>query len=218
MKSLFVRRCSLLAFTLTEILVAIAIVVLLMALIVPSISKIKGKMDVSKCINNHRQITAAFLNYINDNNGMLWTRIKDAEWSNGSGGLYGPQSPWGAGYLCTILEDYGLERAKWDAYKPISNRQRTVWYCPTTYDKAQIAGHGATYYYRFLGNKIGATEPVPLASVSEYISNTYYLRDYFGSHERSDALYAWSGSEPRKLVFSYLDGHSEYRAPKPEDN
>lgn len=197
-------------FSLTEVLVSVAILAILLAVVLPQINGVRKRAAVTKCIANHKQITTAYLSYLGDNNNQLWVRPPDSEWANGSGGLYGTQGNGAPGQLCTLLEPYGLKRAVWNAYQAIPYRGQTVWYCPTALDKKNIAGHGATYYYRFLGNKLGLTRgPLTLAAVSEYISNTPYLRDYFGNHEHSHALYATSLDS--KLVFSYLDGHCEYR-------
>jgi prepilin-type N-terminal cleavage/methylation domain-containing protein len=204
------------AFTLIEILVTIGILAVLVAMLLPQVKVFRQKAAVTKCTSNHRQITTAYLSYLSDNDNRLWVRPADTEWQNGSGGLYGTQGNGAPGQLCTLLEPYGLRRAAWSNYNAIPYRAQTVWYCPMALDKKNIAGHGATYYYRFLGNKLGLTKgPLTLAAVSDYISKTPYLRDYFGNHEHSHALYATSLNS--KLVFSYLDGHSEYRQMGGED-
>jgi|GEM_PF-4349436 prepilin-type N-terminal cleavage/methylation domain len=203
------------AFTLVEMLVSLLVLAILLGLLLPVMNGVRKKSAVTKCLGNHRQITSAYLSYLGDNGNQLWVRPADVEWQNGSGGLYGVQYG-GPGELCVLLEPYGLQRAVWNAYKAIPYRARTVWYCPSAIDKKNIAGHGATYYYTFLGNKLGLTKgTVTLAAVSEHLSSTPYLRDYFGNHQYAHALY--STSLQSKLIYSYLDGHSEYRLPKPGD-
>lgn len=194
-------------FTMAELLMAISVVLVLGALFFPAFSGISRKAGVGKCLNNQRQITAAYLSFLNDTDGKLWYRQPSDGWSGGSGPMFGGQNSINTpGYLCQALEPYGLKRAVFNAYKPITNRAQTVWYCPASINQTAIVGHGATYYYEFLGKKIGATGPVPLAAVSEHLSSVPYLRDYYGNHANQKKLYPTTHN-----VYSYLDGHSEYR-------
>lgn len=191
-----------------ELMVTVSIMAVVATLLFPALSTLNRKASVSKCLSNQRQITTAYLAWLGDNNGMLWYRYPDKTWSDGSGALFGPQDyPKAPGYLCFLLESQGLPRAKWDSWQPIANRAQTVWYCPVALRNSVITGHGATYQYYFLGKKIGATAPVTLAAVSEYVSASPYLADYFGNHDDPSQKYFSTNHN----VYSYLDGHSEYR-------
>jgi type II secretory pathway pseudopilin PulG len=200
------------AITLVEMLVSIFIVSLLAALCFPAFSKFSKAGTVTKCLNNQRQITTAYLAYLADADGALWFRPSSGSdpsgWSGGSGAIYGPQSyPAAAGYFCTLLAPYGLQPATWTGFgNPIGNRSQTVWYCPATYNKQEIAGHGATYFYQYLGTYAGLGSGAKLAAVSDHISSKPYLRDYFGNHEDPKKLFPTT-----RNVYTYLDGHSEYR-------
>ncbi len=58
-------------FTLIELLVVIAIIALLMAIIMPALRKVKDQAKITVCLSNTKQLTTAWLLYIDDNDGKM---------------------------------------------------------------------------------------------------------------------------------------------------
>jgi prepilin-type N-terminal cleavage/methylation domain-containing protein len=62
------RRCG---FTLVELLVVVGIIAILLAILLPSLSKARKQAQTAACLSNQRQLVAACIQYANEHNGLL---------------------------------------------------------------------------------------------------------------------------------------------------
>jgi prepilin-type N-terminal cleavage/methylation domain-containing protein len=138
------RRASrwLRAFTLIELLVVIAIIGILASLLLPALGTTKLKMRGIQCMNNHRQLTLAWIMYAADSNDLL---------PYGSHWPYAPPSlaPENDHAWVTGQMDFDPNnRSNWDVNQdivksplwPYCRNNAAIWKCPADFSFVTVNG------------------------------------------------------------------------------
>lgn len=135
MKSCLKRPCRPAAgFTLIELLVVIAIIAILASMLLPALSRAKGRAAAVQCMNNNKQFLLAWRMYAEDNNDSLLA-CQD--------GLPGRRVNWITGGL-----DFSANRSNWDIEQDIKKspmweycgKNAQLYKCPA--DKSQVTVGG----------------------------------------------------------------------------
>ena len=124
-----VRRSELQAFTLIELLVVVAIIALLVAILLPSLSAARGEAERIVCMSNLKQFAYAFVYYCSDNDGQM------------------PESQHGAGPGDWFFEfKKYLGEIPWNDPDQAAAIKGDIWECPTDENKEiNILGYGMPF-------------------------------------------------------------------------
>lgn len=125
-------RTNRLAFTLAELLVTIAIISILLSLVIPVVSKGKGKAHETHCINNLKQLQVAWIIYSDDNAGSMPINT-----SENIGGVWrSTTNSWvGASSAPTDMSDDNIKKGVFYSQGYVKNTG--VFHCPA--DKSFVS-------------------------------------------------------------------------------
>jgi prepilin-type N-terminal cleavage/methylation domain-containing protein/prepilin-type processing-associated H-X9-DG protein len=122
-------------FTLVELLVVVAIIALLLAVLLPALSRARGLGQSAACMNNLKQLQTCWLMYANDHDGTLPPNLSVYDLSSGEPipGL-DLRLTWCAGNAQKDVNTVNIENGYLFSY----NRSTAIYHCPA--DKARVAG------------------------------------------------------------------------------
>lgn len=140
-------------FSVVELCIVIAIIVLLLAILLPALSRVRETSRTALCLSNLRQIGQATLGYTNDHNRLLMP----AAYRPGKNGVGGVES------YATILHNLGYIRATPQDPTVLRSTSRDVFRCPSGIDDRPSVGpltqndpEGARFW-RVTSNQSGVT-------------------------------------------------------------
>jgi prepilin-type N-terminal cleavage/methylation domain-containing protein len=154
-----VKRPRRLGFTLIEVLVVVAIIALLVAILLPSLSRAKGMARMTQCQSNMKQLATAFATYATEYKGRLpGQNDTDADWLGH--------------YNTTIAKRLGLANGRnpddGTVYKYMG-KNKLAYVCPDdTWERGAGYGGPQDSKYSYTTNTLVDGAPVEVLSGAHY--------------------------------------------------
>jgi len=188
-------------FTLVELLVVIGIIALLIAILMPVLTRARDAATRTQCLSNLRQLTYAWIAYAQENKGYIVdpNTVNDATWVGTAGNTDTEQSV-REGALFKYIPDTRIY------FCPADTWERLRSYSINDY----LNGYWPTYQHiKKTGQLTNSTEVMTF--IEEYDDRGYnigsFAIDPYPGWAWVDVIAVW---HKRGTCMSFADGHAEY--------
>ncbi len=189
------RRPKSNGFTLTELLIVIAIMAILAALLFPVTNRARAHAQAAACLNNLKQLGSAMTVYASENE-FFFPPVA-------TGGTFWPE---------ILSEQMGMPDAK-----NVYSKRNTIFHCPSHASEGDLPSELASTYLMNLNVSSCPPAGIPAKRISQIAnpSKTLLLTDSTGLSLWVNAAVTWDPRcfSPRHsggVNILYVDGHTEY--------
>ncbi|MCB9850421.1 MAG: prepilin-type N-terminal cleavage/methylation domain-containing protein [Phycisphaerales bacterium] len=195
-------------FTLVELLVVISIIALLIAILLPSLSKAREQAKQTLCMSNVRSLLLAMHEYAVTNDDYLVT----------AGLSHGGNADEQAAWINTLKTEYGNELVArcpndkspyWEEPWPSTEQKRRASYATNYYTVKQIGGKGPYDRFTLIRKPADTVLMVELAEKTQFaVSDHVHPEDWWSNPEALAAEQVEEEQHLKRANYGFADAHA----------